>query len=70
MSRGSFEAGDRRVLPGYLLTMTRTPAFLFGFILVAVRFAFADDLTQVSVETVHVSMRDGVLLATDIYRET
>jgi len=69
VNRGRIELDDCRVLSGYLLIMTRTPAFLFGFLLVAGRFGFADDLTQVSVETVHVSMRDGVLLATDIYRK-
>ncbi|MBP88033.1 MAG: X-Pro dipeptidyl-peptidase [Planctomycetaceae bacterium] len=48
--------------------MNRTIAFSLCLILIAVRGAIADDVQSVSRETVSVPMRDGVMLATDIYR--
>jgi len=48
--------------------MNRSMAFLLCLILVAVRIAIADDVQSVSCKTVNVPMRDGVKLATDIYR--
>ncbi len=51
-----------------LNNMNRTLAFLFCLILVVVQSAIADDLQQVSRETINIPMRDGVMLSTDIYR--
>ncbi len=51
-----------------LSTLNRILASSFCLILVAVRSAVADDGQQISLETVSVAMRDGVKLATDIYR--
>ncbi len=48
--------------------MNRTLAFLFCLILIVVQSAIADDLQQVSRETINIPMRDGVILSTDIYR--
>ncbi|MCH2210550.1 MAG: CocE/NonD family hydrolase [Fuerstiella sp.] len=50
--------------------MTRTPTLLFGFLLFVAPVASAGDLSQINVETVRVPMRDGVQLATDIYRQS
>ncbi len=48
--------------------MHRTLAILFCFLFAAAQSALADDVQQVSRETVSVPMRDGVMLATDVYR--
>ncbi len=49
--------------------MNRSFAFLLSVALAASQCAFADDAQEVSRETVRVPMRDGVMLATDIYRQ-
>ena len=63
-------AHNPRLLPLFesLLTMNRTLACSYCLILGAVGCAIADDVQQVSRETIRVPMRDGVMLATDIYR--
>lgn len=48
--------------------MNRTHVFSFCIILIAVQWLMADDVSQVTRETIKVPMRDGVLLATDVYR--
>ncbi len=49
--------------------MNRTLASSLCLILVAAAWAMADDAQQVSRETISVPMRDGVMLATDVYRQ-
>lgn len=48
--------------------MNRTIALPLCLVLFALQFAIADDVQQVSRETVRVPTRDGVMLSTDIYR--
>ncbi len=50
--------------------MNRIPAFLCCAVLCTVQPLVAEDVQSISMETVRVPMRDGVLLATDIYRKS
>tara|TARA_R110002111_G_scaffold262860_1_gene341971 strand:+ start:88457 stop:90184 length:1728 start_codon:yes stop_codon:yes gene_type:complete len=49
--------------------MNRSPVFSFCFLLLAVQTLMAAEPSQISRETIQVPMRDGVLLATDVYRD-
>ena len=51
-----------------LPTLNRIPTFSFCLMLVVTRSTAADDAQQIIRNTVRVAMRDGVQLATDIYR--
>ncbi|WP_299465008.1 CocE/NonD family hydrolase [uncultured Gimesia sp.] len=48
--------------------MKRSPVFSFCFLLLAVQSLMAAEPSQITRETIQVPMRDGVLLATDVYR--
>ncbi len=67
---GPVARGESRVL--ILIresAMNRSFPFWLCFALIACRCAFAGDVQSVSRETVRVPLRDGVMLATDIYRK-
>lgn len=49
--------------------MIRSLVSSFCLIAVAVQWAVADDVPQILLETVSVPMRDGLMLASDIYRQ-